>query len=241
MSMWTYLQGSIKVSVPCHTFYTKENLKTFMEWAISDIQKTTDITGSERNVDISVHPLGSNGFIGDGPYSRDTFQDVTLSLSGSFRDREFDQTFKETMEFLHKLTEYLEVTRVCIDAYNDFGDFKKHITSCSMEGPNVVTMDLEQLQDIDDDELFRTRHKHMEDFKKFFCCSKERMIALIDTLNLLSFKAFEDVMDSDPLCRKIDWDYGLIYLENLVERGLELPKLKPENLEAIKKHVQENQ
>lgn len=62
--MWTYLQGSIKVSVPTHTFYTQETLKAFVEWAISDIQETTNITGSERNVDISVHPLDMNGFIG---------------------------------------------------------------------------------------------------------------------------------------------------------------------------------
>lgn len=239
MSMWTYLQGSIKVSVPTHTFYTQDHLKEFVEWAIYDIQKTTNITGSERNVDISVHPLDRNGFIGDGPYSRDTFQDATLSMSGSFRDREFPRTFNETIEFIHKLKDYLEITRVCIDVYNDMGDSHKHITNVK-EGADTTFVDLEQLQDIDDDELFRTRHKHMEDFKKFFCCSKERMIALIDTLNLLSFKAFEDVMDSDPLCRKIDWDYGLTYLENLVKRGLELPKLKPENLEAIKKHVQEN-
>lgn len=240
MSMWTYLQGSIKVSIPTHTFYKKDNLKEFVEWAISDIQETTNITGSERNVDISVHPLDMNGFIGDGPYSRDTFQDATLSLSGSFRDREFPRTFNETIEFIHKLKDYLEITRICVDVYNDMGDSHKHITSVK-DGADTTFVDLEQLQDIDDDELFRTRHKHMEGFKKFFCCSKERMIALIDTLNLLSFKAFEDVMDSDPLCRKIDWDYGLTYLENLVERGLELPRLKPENLEAIKKHVQENQ
>lgn len=240
MSMWTYLQGSIKAFVPTHTFYKQDNLKEFVEWAISDIQETTNITGSERNVDISVHPLGSNGFIGDGPYSRDTFQDATLSLSGSFRDREFPRTFEETIQFIHKLKDYLEITRVCIDVYNDMGDSHKHITNNIKEGADVSFVDLEQLQDIDDDELFRTRHKHMGDFKKVFCCSKERMIALIDVLNLLSFKAFEDVMGSDPLCRKIDWDYNEDHLEYLAKNGLELPELKQDQLEAIKKHVQEN-
>lgn len=236
--MWTYLQGSIKVSVPTHTFYTQETLKAFVEWAISNIQETTNITGSERNVDISVHPLDRNGFIGDGPYSRDTFQDATLSMSGSFRDREFPRTFNETIEFIHKLKDYLEITRVCIDVYNDMGDSHKHITNVH-EGADTTFVNLEQLQDIDNDELFRTRHKHMEDFKKFFCHSKSRIVYLIDVLNLLSFKAFEDVMDSDPLCRKIDWDYREDHLEYLIKNGLDLPELKPDQLEELKKRVED--
>lgn len=234
MSYWTYLNGSIKVSVMCQPFYTKESLASYIDWALSEIRKEHDITGSERDVMIGVNLLDRNGWIGDGPYSRDEYCEAQLSLSGSFRDREFPETYKETMDFINALIDYFEVDRISVDVWNDVGDNTKHITSLCLESNESTCINLDDLQDIDNDGLWHTRMKHMNEFKHFYC-TKERMIEVINLLNLMPFKVFEDVMDSHPIDRRIDWDYSYNYIKWLLDHNLELPNLNEEYIAKLRK------
>lgn len=236
MSYWTYLNGSIKVSVICQPFYTKESLASYVDWALTEIRKEHDITGSELDVKIGVNLLDVSGWIGDGPYSRDEYSEVQLSLAGSFRDREFPQTYKETMDFINTLIDYFEVDRISVDMWDDMGENQKHITSLCLESKESTCLNLNELQDIDSDDLWHTRMKHMDEFKHFYC-TKERMIEAINLLNLMPFKVFEDVMDSHPIDRRINWDYSDSYVKWLLEHNLETPEVGEAYLAKLKEEI----
>jgi len=64
------------------------------------------------------------------------------------------------------------------------------------------------------------------------------MIEAINLLNLMPFKVFEDVMDSHPIDRRIDWDYSHNYVKWLLKHNLELPQLNEEHLSKLREEIQ---
>lgn len=237
MSWWTHLNGIIKIDVP-HSFYTEKSLLEYGEWLIKTVRAECDITGSERNVELNAMSLHSNGFIGDGTYSRSEYGDLVIVMNGNFRDREFDETYNETIAFIHKLMEYVHIDNININVFDDYGEHKKHITDLDMGGENDVFIDLDKLQDLENDELFLGRLQKFDEFSKVYC-TKERMIEAINLLNLMPHKVFEDVMDSFPLDRHIDWEYRDDYIKTLIEQKRELPELNKDYVERMKKEIED--
>lgn len=241
MSHWTYLNGSINVDFSHHDFCSAESAKLYLEWVVAEVMKQCSITGSERDAEISVHIGHRTGFIGDGDYSRDTYSQGWLQLRGSFRDRYVERTNNETVAFINKLAEYVDILHIVIDVNDggicgDTNGTHTLISSVKHEGVETIYINLETLQNSNYDAIYKERMRHLDDFKSAYC-TKERMVDFINTLNLMPFKIWEAVMSSFPIDRRIEWDYSDDYIEMLISNGLPIPELDSEYVAKIRERV----
>ena len=127
MSYWTYINGIIKVDVPGRTQPEIEYiLKTIIE-------HLPVVTGSEEDMEVYINKV--NGY--DGSSSTDEYQMETnnltnkygkkdrngwlntqnkylITINASLRDREFEQTFKEFIKWLCRLSKRITVKSILV-------------------------------------------------------------------------------------------------------------------------------
>lgn len=128
MSYWTYVRGYIKVDCVGRT---QPEIEYILKSILDHMPR---ITGSER--DVTVHIVEADGHSSSS--SCDEYDDCTnnltdwygyksykrgwlrtqsrfyLLLEGSLRDREFEQTYRETMKFLCRLAKRISVEDILI-------------------------------------------------------------------------------------------------------------------------------
>lgn len=134
MSYWTHIMGTIKVSPPGRTQAEKRYI---LDTVLSHLP---NVTGSERDMYVTV--MESHGC--ESSSSHDEFQmstdnlvdhygqrnrkrgwlrcheDYLLIVEGHLRDREFEETYKEFIKWLCRLSKRMDVKEVLvkIDGYN---------------------------------------------------------------------------------------------------------------------------
>ena len=119
MSMWTYIIGTIRVSVPGRT---SAETKYILEMILYHLPQ---VTGSENDMDISIL-LSDYSYISD---DEDEFgnrtetvkcngfrinTDYLLVLEGNLRDRTFDRTKRDFIKWLYRLAKRIEVGDICV-------------------------------------------------------------------------------------------------------------------------------
>lgn len=118
MSMWTYVQGLIELSVPGRTQAEKDYI---LQTVIDHLPK---VTGSEKPMNIyAIQTAGHDSWQNfDEFYNRvEDFRTQSryfLVLDGSLRDRYYKDTFKELNKFLNRLGKRLMVDSVYVRLYN---------------------------------------------------------------------------------------------------------------------------
>lgn len=118
MSMWTYVQGLIELSVPGRTQAEKDYI---LQTVIDHLPK---VTGSEKPMNIyTIQTAGHDSWQNfDEFYNRvEDFRTQSryfLVLDGSLRDRYYKDTFKELNKFLNRLGKRLMVDSVYVRLYN---------------------------------------------------------------------------------------------------------------------------
>lgn len=118
MSMWTYVQGLIELSVPGRTQAEKDYI---LQTVIDHLPK---VTGSEKPMNIyTIQTAGHDSWQNfDEFYNRvEDFRTQSryfLVLDGSLRDRYYKDTFKELNKFLNRLGKRLTVDSVYVRLYN---------------------------------------------------------------------------------------------------------------------------
>ena len=118
MSMWTYVQGLIELSVPGRTQAEKDYI---LQTVIDHLPK---VTGSEKPMNIyTIQTAGYDSWQNfDEFYNRvEDFRTKSryfLVLDGSLRDRYYKDTFKELNKFLNRLGKRLMVDSVYVRLYN---------------------------------------------------------------------------------------------------------------------------
>lgn len=127
MSYWTYIDGTIQVDVPGRTQPEIEYiLKTILD-------HLPIVTGSERNMEVYINQRdGDNSSCSHDEYGMET-NNLTdsygnksqrgwlrtqsayiITVNGSLRDREFEQTFREFVKWLCRLSKRIEVDSVFV-------------------------------------------------------------------------------------------------------------------------------
>ena len=120
MSMWTYIRGLIELDVPGRTQAEKDYI---LQTVIDHLPK---VTGSERNMEI--HTVRAYG--NDMWSNRDEFDNLSLDfktqsryflvLDGNFRDRYYEDTFKELNKFLNRLAKRIYIESMYINLLGIF-------------------------------------------------------------------------------------------------------------------------
>ena len=120
MSMWTYIRGLIELDVPGRTQAEKDYI---LQTVIDHLPK---VTGSERNMEI--HTVRAYGH--DMWSNRDEFDNLSLDfktqsryflvLDGNFRDRYYEDTFKELNKFLNRLAKRIYIESMYINLLGIF-------------------------------------------------------------------------------------------------------------------------
>jgi hypothetical protein len=106
MSLWTYVIGSICVDT--HSDNAVEKVKNFLDIA-------PKITGSERDVDIFLNqPIGYNCYESDfdknGIFIEHEYESrVVITLFGTLRDRQKQQTQEEVLNFMQYLMKNFDI------------------------------------------------------------------------------------------------------------------------------------
>lgn len=127
MSSWTYINGTITVSLIGRTQAEKRYI---LETVLNHLPL---VTGSERDMDVYIiqkngtdsascydeYGQMSNNLVDDyGHHNRNGWlnvqQNYILAVNGSFRDRHFDETFREFMKWLCRLSKRVWVRDVLV-------------------------------------------------------------------------------------------------------------------------------
>ena len=117
MSHWTYVNGTISVETPFSTS-VRSRIEDYILWSIKQIRKHgVDITGSESPVRFFVHcGFHPSCYTSE---SADTWNYGYITVVGSLRDREDQETVNETDAFLKRLEHFLRVEEVNITVSGD--------------------------------------------------------------------------------------------------------------------------
>lgn len=120
MSSWTYIRGLIELDVPGRTQAEKDYI---LQTVIDHLPK---VTGSERNMEI--HTVQAYGQ--DMWSNRDELDNLALDfktqsryflvLDGSFRDRYYEDTFKELNKFLNRLAKRIYIESMYVNLIGIF-------------------------------------------------------------------------------------------------------------------------
>ena len=117
MSHWTYVNGTIGVETPFSTS-VRSRIEEYILWSIRQIRKRgVDITGSESPAKFFVH-CGYHPSCYTSE-SADTWNYGYITVVGSLRDREDEETIEELDAFLRRLEHFLRVEEINITVSGD--------------------------------------------------------------------------------------------------------------------------
>ena len=122
MSYWTYISGTVTVSPMGRTQAEKRYI---LETVLDHLPL---VTGSERNMNVHIiqkagHDMSSShtefgewgGYRDWKTLSTETQSEYILVVEGSFRDRKFDQTYREFQKWLCRLAKRIDVEDVLVE------------------------------------------------------------------------------------------------------------------------------
>jgi hypothetical protein len=150
MSYWTYINGNIKVDVPGRT---QPEIEYILK---SIIDHLPIVTGSEHDMDIYLNKVnGINCSSSHDEYemrtnnltdiygnrnrngSLNTQSEYLITVDASLRDRMFEETFKEFMKWLCRLSKRISVDSILvkIEGYDELGNKREYIINEGYESP----------------------------------------------------------------------------------------------------------
>ena len=202
MSHWTYIRGTFNAQLPFQSG-NKDRIIAYIEWAIKMTRRNGfDITGSEGPVKFFVNPpvTPSSFSSEDG----ETFNYGFVTVIGSLRDREDDQTIGETQKFLAKLQQFMELTAVHIRVKGDYS------TPIEAVYPNYEDLSFDEYDkyEAQRDKLWRIRHFNCQRFYDNVVADFRKCCEIAEILHNLSPKGREGLLDNFGIERLIDWDYN---------------------------------
>ena len=202
MSHWTYIRGTFNAQLPFQSG-SKDRIVAYIEWAIKMTRRNGfDITGSEGPVKFFVNPpVSPSSFSSE---DGETFNYGYVTVIGSLRDREDDQTIGETQKFLAKLQQFMELTAVHIRVKGDYS------TPIEAVYPNYEDLSYDEYEKYEAkrDKLWRIRHINCQRFYDNVVADFRKCCEIAEILHNLSPKGREGLLDNFGIERLIDWDYS---------------------------------
>lgn len=201
MSHWTYVNGTINVSLPFVT-YSTSRVREYIEWSISKVRHYGhDITGSEGPVKFFVnaggHPDSFSSETGDG------WERGYITVMGSLRDREDSQTVSETEQFLRRLAHFLDIDDVNIKVA---GDTVKEFDASPYAGLyDYMSPDDEKMEPFRD-KLFRIHHQNGYRFYDELL-TLEKGAEIAEFITNVSPDTLSGLLNNFGIDQTIDWDF----------------------------------
>lgn len=201
MSHWTYVNGTISVETPFSTS-VRSRIEDYILWSIRQIRKHgVDITGSESPVRFFVHcGFHPSCYTSE---SADTWNYGYITVVGSLRDREDQETVNETDAFLKRLEHFLRVEDVNITVSGD----EKH----TFNG-NAYSEIKEFNDDYDKNEKFRDKlfDIQLANSHRFYDeqLTLERASDIAEFLTHVSPDTLDGFLSNFGIDRTIDWEFN---------------------------------
>ena len=201
MSHWTYVNGTISVETPFSTS-VRSRIEDYILWSIRQIRKRgVDITGSESPVRFFVH-CGYHPSCYTSE-SADTWNYGYITVVGSLRDREDQETVNETNAFLKRLEHFLRVEEVNITISGD----EKH----TFNG-NAYSEIKEFNDDYDKNEKFRDKlfNIQLANSHRFYDeqLTLEKASDIAEFLTHVSPDTLDGFLSNFGIDRTIDWEFN---------------------------------
>ena len=201
MSHWTYVNGTISVETPFSTS-VRSRIEDYILWSIHQIRKRgVDITGSESPVRFFVH-CGYHPSCYTSE-SADTWNYGYITVVGSLRDREDQETVNETNAFLKRLEHFLRVEEVNITISGD----EKH----TFNG-NAYSEIKEFNDDYDKNEKFRDKlfNIQLANSHRFYDeqLTLEKASDIAEFLTHVSPDTLDGFLSNFGIDRTIDWEFN---------------------------------
>ena len=200
MSHWTYVNGTINVEIPFNTC-NRKTVENYILWSIKQIRiYGIDITGSEGSVHFYTH-------CGYHPscYSSetaDTWDYGYITVMGSLRDREDEQTVKETEAFLRRLEHFVRITNINITVSGD----NKHLVNSNIYSKIHAFDDDWEKNEKYRDKLYNIQLKNSH---RFFdtMLTLEKATEMAEIITHVSPDTLEGLLCNFGVERTIDWDF----------------------------------
>ena len=199
MSHWTYVSGIVRIRLPFETV-RKDRLVDYVNWSLHDMEKRGfNITGSEGPIETSVyatqHPSSYSSDNADG------YDNGVITVIGSLRDREFDETARETKAFLKALARYVDVEEVLLRVNDVIFDEQPYGKLYDFNSENYDKLEAKR------DQLYRIRL--MNKFKYFDqYLTLEHAAEIMEVLRNLGPKTMDGMLNNFGFDRVIDWDFN---------------------------------
>lgn len=199
MSHWTYINGTINVTLPFDTVL-KSRVTDYIDWSIAQTRKYGfNITGSESPAIFYSAP-GNHPSLYSSEMT-DAWGYGYISVFGSLRDREVEETVNETNAFLKKLSQFLRIENVNI-TINDV-----RIDTAPYEHLNIMDeTDIWEKNEKYRDKLFEIR---LMNSHRFFdhVLTLEKSCEIAEILTHVSPDTLEGLLCNFGIDRMIDWDF----------------------------------
>jgi hypothetical protein len=200
MSHWTYVNGTIHVRTP---FYSCKvgRIKEYIEWSIAQVKRYgIDITGSEGPARFFVNAGGHPSCYSSE--TADTWDYGFVTVMGSLRDREDEETLNEADLFLKRLEHFLRLETIRITVS---GDKTKTIDGNAYSKINAFDDDWEKNEKYRD-KLFNIQLKNSH---RFFdqMLTLEKASEIAEILTHVSPDTLEGLLCNFGVGRTFDWDF----------------------------------
>lgn len=120
MSCWTYIHGMISVTPPGRS---QEEMTFVLNTVLNHLP---NVTGSEKNMNVSVvQKNGYNEISYCNEFGQDTRKEIKLQetyflvVNADLRDRKFNETFKEFIKWLCRLSKRVAINDVLVKIYDE--------------------------------------------------------------------------------------------------------------------------
>lgn len=215
MSHWTYIQGTIKVSIPFGTV-RRERLVEYINWALADMEKRGfDITGSESPAEKFVAASRHAGMYASE--NANEYNHGIISILGSLRDREFAETAREVKSFLKVLVRYMAIDDIFLSVdevvFNDHPYGKLY----SFDTKEYETYEPKR------DQLYRIQQRNKHRFFEQYL-TLERAADIMDVLKNIGPKTMDGLLNSFGYDRVIDWEYNDHFVEWMKRCKIDIAK-----------------
>ncbi len=215
MSYWTYVQGTVKVTIPFGTV-SRERLVDYINWALADMEKRGfDITGSESPVEKFVAPSRHAGTYASN--NANEYDHGVISIMGSLRDREFEETAREVKSFLKVLVRYMTIDDVFLTV--DDVVFTDHPYG------KLYTFDSKEYEALEPkrDQIYRIHQRNKHRFFEQYL-TLERAADIMDVLKNIGPKTMDGLLNSFGYDRVIDWEFNEHYADWMKRCKIDIAK-----------------
>lgn len=215
MSHWTYIQGTVKVTIPFGTV-NRERLVDYINWSLTDMEKRGfDITGSEGPAEKFVAASRHAGTYASN--DANTFERGVITITGGLRDREFEETAREVKSFLKVLVRYMTIDDVFLTV--DDVVFTDHPYG------KLYTFDSKEYEALEPkrDQIYRIHQRNKHRFFEQYL-TLERAADIMDVLKNIGPKTMDGLLNSFGYDRVIDWEFNEHYADWMKRCKIDIAK-----------------